>query len=321
MKRFHLILLLGTMLSLFSCTHKELCMEHPHMAPLRLEFDWRDAPSADPDGMCVFFYPLEGGEPRRFDFSDLSGGRISLAVGSYKVICYNNDTERVYFGYTSDFAMHSVFTPNTDLFAPLGLTSKAGVVPRADASERVVSTPDMLWGCSVELVEVPEVLEGEAEERVITLYPHRLVRNYTLRVLNCEGLKYAEQMCGSIYGMSGGLFFASELNFEENVTLPFECYKADETTIEAKFLTFGDNPNVCNPHSVLLYIWMTDGKIRCYGLDDAKFDVSAQVHGAADPYDVLLVIDGLDLPKPISNGSGFAPEVDDWVEINEDINM
>lgn len=46
MKRFHLVLLLGTMLSLFSCTHKELCMEHPHMAPLRLEFDWRDAPSA-----------------------------------------------------------------------------------------------------------------------------------------------------------------------------------------------------------------------------------------------------------------------------------
>ena len=44
MKRFHLILLLGPMLSLFSCTHKELCMEHPHMAPLRLEFDWRDAP-------------------------------------------------------------------------------------------------------------------------------------------------------------------------------------------------------------------------------------------------------------------------------------
>ena len=78
---------------------------------------------------------------------------------------------------------------------------------------------------------------------------------------------------------------------------------------------------MCTPHSVLLYIWMTDGKIRCYGLDDAKFDVSAQVHGAADPYDVLLVIDGLDLPKPISNGSGFAPEVDDWVEINEDINM
>ena len=47
MKRFHLVLLLGTMLSLFSCTHKELCMEHPHMAPLRLEFDWRDAPSAN----------------------------------------------------------------------------------------------------------------------------------------------------------------------------------------------------------------------------------------------------------------------------------
>lgn len=316
-----LSLFLSAVLSLNSCTHKELCMEHPHMAPLRVQFDWRDAPSADPDGMCVFFYPIEGGVPRRFDFNNITGGKISLSVGRYKVICYNNDTERVYFGNDDDFALHSVYSPTTDLFAPLGLTSKIGSIPRADHEERVVSTPDMLWGCSVQEVEVPEVAEDEAEERLITLYPHQLVRNYTLRVLHCDGLKYAGQMCGSLYGMSPGLYFSTKQDFAENVTIPYECYKLDESTIEAKFLSFGDNPDVCKAHRIVLYIWMSDGKIYCYGLNDDKFDVSDQVHSAPDPFDVYLEIDGLDLPKPISNGSGFSPDVDDWVQIEGDINL
>lgn len=320
MKKLRLMLLFTAMLCLCSCTHKELCMEHPHPVPLRLEFDWRDAPTASPDGMCVFFYPEKGGQPRRFDFSNISGGRISLAAGRYKLICYNNDTERVYFGNTDSFGLHSIFTPTTDLFAPLGLSSKAGTVPRADAAERVVSTPDLIWGCSVQEIEVEE-LPADSAERVITLYPHLLVRNYTLHVKNCDGLKYAGQMCGSLYGMASGIYLNSEENFSENATIPYECYKLDDTTIEAKFLTFGDNPAVCKPHRVVLYIWMSDGKIYCYGLNDDKYDVTDQVHNAPDPYNVYLEIDGMDLPKPISNGSGFSPDVDDWVEVKGDINL
>lgn len=321
MKRLKILFILLALTSLCSCNHKRLCMEHPHMAPLRLVFDWRDAPEAEPDGMCVFFYPEQGGQPRRFDFNNRTGGSISLAVGRYRVICYNNDTERVYFGNTDNYLLHSVYSPTTDLFAPLGLTSKAGVVPRADDEERVVSTPDMMWGCSVEIIEVPDCVEGEAEERVITLYPHKLVRNYTLRVLNCSGLKYASQMCGSLYGMSPGIKFDGEKPFAENVTIPFVCYALDDTTIEAKFLTFGHNADVCKPHRAVLYIWMKDGKIYCYGLESEKFDLTTQVHNAPDPYNVYLEIDGLDLPKPISNGSGFVPDVDDWVEIEGDINL
>ena len=47
--------------------------------------------------MCVFFYPEEGGEPVRFDFTGKTGGEIDIKVGRYKVLCYNNDTEAVQF--------------------------------------------------------------------------------------------------------------------------------------------------------------------------------------------------------------------------------
>ena len=40
---------------LFSCEHKDLCYHHPHVAVVKLEFDWKNAPQANPEGMCVFF--------------------------------------------------------------------------------------------------------------------------------------------------------------------------------------------------------------------------------------------------------------------------
>lgn len=50
---------------LFSCEHKELCFHHPHVVTVRVDFDWKNAPQANPEGMCVFFIlkrvgPLSG---------------------------------------------------------------------------------------------------------------------------------------------------------------------------------------------------------------------------------------------------------------------
>ena len=78
-----LFYLLTALLMLTSCEHKELCYYHPHAAKVKVVFDWRDAPQADPDGMCVYFYPLEGGSGYRFDFNNTTGGEVDLRVGKY----------------------------------------------------------------------------------------------------------------------------------------------------------------------------------------------------------------------------------------------
>ena len=36
---------------LFSCEHKELCFHHPHVVTVRVDFDWKNAPQANPEGM------------------------------------------------------------------------------------------------------------------------------------------------------------------------------------------------------------------------------------------------------------------------------
>ena len=119
MKHTHWLWLAAALLLLASCEHKELCFHHPHTVRVRVAFDWRDAPQADPDGMCVYFYPEEGGEGRRFDFSNTTGGEVELGVGRYRVVCYNNDTEIVEFSATGDFAAHGVFTREGNVLEPI----------------------------------------------------------------------------------------------------------------------------------------------------------------------------------------------------------
>ena len=331
------VMLLAVMAMMASCVHKELCYTHPHMLKLRLEFNWRDAELADPDGMCVFFYPEDGGEYRRFDFTGRVGGEIEIEAGRYRVLCYNNDTETVVFAGMNNFSTHKVMSYETDILSPLGYSSPS-YVPRAGEDEKVVKSPEMMWGCTALDVDISEhgitytcVSRNDSrgwmqeavkrDERVITLYPHELVCEYTLEVRNVKNLKYATQISGILTGLSPELLLHDETTGPIPVTLPYEC-RIEGDKILAQFYTFGHNTELPDPHCVVLYIWMTDGKIHCFGIDNERFDVTQQVHTAPDRRHVHLIIDGLELPETDGiGGGGMTPTVDDWGEVIESILM
>ena len=297
-----------------------------------MAFDWRDAPQADPDGMCVYFYPEEGGEGRRFDFSNTTGGEVELGVGRYRVVCYNHDTEIVEFSATGDFAAHGVFTREGNVLEPI-YGNGANYAPRAAGAgnERVVVCPGMMWGCTATEVEVTEAgvsyvcatAQGagsrvESEEQVITLWPHELVCTYTYEVRHVSNLRHMAQMCGSISGMAGTLTFAGEGLGAECVTLPFPAEAAGDSTVAGRFYTFGHNTANPDPHRMVFYVVMDDGAKYCYK-DNDNLDVTMQVHNAPDFRRVHIIIDGLSLPQPIENGHGFDPSVDDWEVVREEI--
>lgn len=321
---------------LSSCEHKDLCYHHPHTKTLRVEFDWRDAPDANPEGMCVFFYPLDGEDApqRRFDFTGKTGGGIEIQVGRYRVLCYNNDTESVLLRGTDAFDTHEGYTREGSIFESI-YGSGANYAPKAKEAEdeRVVISPDMIWGCAALDVEISETgvsylcfPESEREdwsgkpavstEQVITLYPHELVCTYTYEVRNVKNLKYATQMCGSLSGMAPSLLFGDESLGTECVTIPFESVSDGGSTITGRFYTFGHHEENTAPHKLLLYVWFVDGSKYYY-----TFDVTDQIHSAPDKRHVHIIIDGLDFPQPIGNGSGFQPSVDDWQTVEEDIIM
>lgn len=342
MKR-SLIWLLGIMMAFMtSCEHKDLCYHHPHSVKIKVQFDWTNAPDANPEGMCVFFHPVledgrdadELGSAIRFDFRGMTGGEVDLQVGKYRVICYNNDTEGVLFKGKDRFETHQAYTREGHIFESI-YGNAASYAPRADGTEdeRVVISPDMMWGSTAYDVEVTDEglsytcipfkekdeLKVELMEHIITLYPAELICTYTYEIRNVTNLKSVSQMCASLSGMSGGLYFGNEELYKECVTLPVEAYKGDEKTIVGRFLTFGHHPENEQEHRMLLYVWLDNGDKVYYGQQSDKFNVTDQVHQAPDKRHVHIIIDGLDLPQVIGNGSGYELEVDDWYEIYEDI--
>lgn len=339
--------MLGLMMFTTSCEHKDLCYHHPHMAKIYVEFNWQNAPDANPLGMCVFFYPEDGGDPVRADFSSRAsgsravvGGEVTLKAGNYRIITYNNDTEGVLFGNRHLYDTHYGYTREGDILENIyGSGYRSSKTPRARGAEdeRVVICPDMMWAATAINVEitqsgvsyecVPEKDKDnyvfmENTEQVITLYPQQIVCHYSYEIINVTNLKHVAMMCGSLCSMSPSHTFSSGDLGEESVTLPVPAsFNQKEGVIRGEFFTFGHHEENEDRHRMLLYVIMDDNSKYYFGSDLERFDVTEQIHAAPNRLRVHYVIDGLDLPQAIENGHGFRPSVDDWEVIYEDIMM
>lgn len=341
-----------TLLLLSSCDHKELCFHHPHGADIRIVFDWRDAPDAHPEGMAVFFYPIDDDGLRAEDAEDeptnaeyyrrdlLPGGGelYNIPVGKYRVICYNNDTDGVLFNNYSLFDTHYGYTREGSLLEPIygNTANRAPSAPGAEG-DRVVICPDEMWGCSVFDLEITETgvkyihypFDPDADEdvtkpvinseHVITLYPHLLTCYYDYIIHNVENSEYIYQVCASMSGMAPGMTFGNEALDKECVSIPFGASPdAKKGTITGNFITWGHHEENAKPHQLVIYVWMKGDTRGWYFIHD----VTDQVHAAPDRHHVHIEIDGLSLPKPINpTDSGFEPSVDDWVSVDFNITM
>lgn len=327
-----------------SCDHKELCYHHDHAETLRVVFDWRDAPDASPAGMVVWFYPIEGteGGALRFDVRGTEGREVRVLPGKYHIIAYNNDTELSLIGGSDDFYTHHIYTREGSIFEPASgsRSQRFGDQPPwpdGTEDERVVVSPDEVWGCKALDVEVTEQgvsylcfpLEEKDDwygrppivtEHIITLYPHDLLCRYSYEVRNVKNLGSVTNMCGVLTGMAPTLHFHDESLGPECVSIPLPAYKADATTIRGEFLTFGHNTGNEAPHRFGLYLWLKGGKSLFYGKDGDDFDVTGQVHDAPNPRRVHFIIDGLDVP-PVVSDEGWDVSFDDWNDVNEELDM
>ena len=297
---------------LVSCDY-ELCYEHPHTGELRVVFDWREAPDAAPESMSLYLFPAAGGEPLRYEFAGCAGGVVTVPEGSYRALCLNSDTERVLCRDTELWERFECSTRTTELLAGYDAYGvRAESVPRAEgtADERIAATPDELWSDRAEQVAV-----AKGDTRTLTLYPSTAVCTYTVEICGAENLKYAAALGGSLSGMAGGFLAGRGTTTAERVTVPFDASKSeDRTTLHARFLTFGQPAGSAASHMLIVYAVLSDNTKWYY-----TYDVTEQVRRAPDPYRVHILLEGLPLPKPIQNGNGFRPDVDEWQTVKIDI--
>lgn len=319
---------------LCGCEQKELCMDHMVRQRVRIAFDWHKAPDASPAGMSVYLYSTDGTGSHRFDFNNPDGGYIEVPAGNYHILCYNNDSEVNRFGSTGSYGGHCAFTRDAYLLEGLG-TLTQGSAPRASAvaDERVVLTPEQLWGSSLEGVTVNYSMVNMVHSssrttdadgvQVITLEPEHMTCHYTYTIKNVKNTEHIGQMCATISGMAPGVDISTAGKHTECVTLPIEAVLSAGNEISGEFYTFGHHTDNSSPHIITLYVWLTDGTKWVYGAtaNPGNMDVTSQVENAPDPRDVHLVIDGLELPRKVDEGGDVKPSIDDWSEVHCDIIM
>ena len=307
MKTFYGLIFIIIICLLTACEHKELCFVHTHTAELQVIFDWKYAPKAHPASMRLYLFPETGKEPLIYEFGNRTGGKITVPAGRYRALCMNNDTE-------------FIIIRNTDHYESIEAYLADGVFPRpvpragSTGEQRVKSTPDMLWSDHIEEVEVIASAEGQT----LTLYPKAIVRHYTVEIRNVENLKYLTEgeLFGSLTDMSDGFMLGTNQPAEELATLPFEMTSDGKSTVNADFYTFGYPATSTNTQYLTVYAILNDGKKYSF-----TYDVTEKIHNAPDPANVHILLDGLPLPKPIDNGGGFNPDVDEWSTVEISISM
>lgn len=303
---------------LSSCEHKELCYGHTYTAKVNVVFDWKKAPDASPESMDLYLFSEKGGTPLRYQFAGCKGGTISLPPGTYRAICLNSDTETSLYRGVGEFETFEVYTREASLLATMdGGFRSTREPPRAEGTEteRVMLSPEMVWSdkANYDGAFTLTVNAGHAAsetEQTFVLTPGQSVCTYTVTVLNAENLQYAKSLSGTLSGMSSGyLPGLGEPSGCEQCIVPFPLNSDGISTLTGEFHTFGE----CSlaTHQLVIYAVLADGSGWIY-----TYDVTKQVRTAKYPLRVDIIVSGLPLPKPITNGNGFHPDVDDWNDVH-----
>ena len=301
------------LLILTACEHKEFRYVTSPFRSLRVEFNWeRYEDFQKPEGMRVIFFPKDGtSEPWIFDFPNGEGRQIELPENEYRVICYNYDTSGISWENSNSFVEYLAKTRS--VLAP--------------DSVKACTTPSWLCGDHINWVSLENIPEGT--EKVITLYPVRMVSRYTYEVNGIRNLERVADIRASLSGMSGSLLMAEDRlpdGVSENLFFGGEI-SGDQ--IKGGFYTFGYCQDIASPQVFKLYLKCRNGMVIV-----VEQDVSAQVHSVpvkGHIGDVHLIINfkfHFDIPKfendggggnNSSGGAGFDVGVDDWGDVNVDI--
>lgn len=326
------LLLLGSCLAFTSCDYKDLCYDHHHLVSLRVLFDWQNVPEAQPEGMTVLFYNLDKPQavPTRFDLPGRNGGVVKLEPGRYRAVAYNYDTECILLRNAEEWNTITAYTRVSSIEE--GTMLSRGPIPRAAGTdnEPVILEPDMLYACAGDPIKLEvtenyttydDIIEGAGSvvsetHYTITLTPNQRTRNVNIYVTNVQNLAYSTQFGGALSTLSPSVVLANGQLGESPVSQAYTLSHTGDAQLESHFVIFGHCPYLSegeeNSHIVTLYAVLGDGTKWYYTVD-----VTDQIHDPVqnpDEYNLNIYIDGLPVPKPIVNGSGFSPTLDGWDE-------
>lgn len=275
-------------------------------AKLTIINNWKNAPTAYPEGMAYFFFPASAGDYRRFDMAGREGGEVKLPTGKYDCILFNDDTATVIETDNDSFADMSLSTSSGQLYLGSDIIKD---YPQSVAAldQHILMNPDQVWEYSATGVEVL-LTEGI---RTITTYPVPLTATYHIIVENITNLEGVAAMSGAMSGMATKVRLRDRLLSENPAILPTRLARDSERSISGRFHTFGRCSSTLTDNILFLFFRLTNGKKYTY-----EFNVTEMVKTAPDPMDVWIILKDLELPaSDPSQGGSFDVSVDGWNNI------
>lgn len=319
----YILAALALALLLPSCEYKELCLDHSHWAQVNIAFDWSNAPKAEPKSMTVLFYDLDHpeAEPVRYDYAGSTGGSARLNAGTYRIVGYNRDTETILFRHYTSVDALEAYTRWSSIEE--GTQIPRYDMPRAEGAEYepIILEPDPFYAAAT---EDTIVLQPNERNRTIVIKPDYRFINLNIRINNVPNLQYSGQFGGTLSGLASARTVVSGALNNMPATQAFPISVVGDSTLQMQTRIFGHCPEldkgVFNSHLLTIYAILADNSQWYTVMDITEQFHNAKVDEASETIEITID-DGIPLPKPIVNGSGFQPTVDGWQSIEIDVGM
>ena len=236
-----LVLTLSVIIAAASCEHKELCYYHPHVAPVRVNVDWRLFTMEEPTGMTAYAYPLHEDETRiyRFISHNINYITLELEAGSFHTIVFNQSESEygsLEFSNLEDYntAQVRVLQTKSNWYATKAPDTKVGTEPEwlaVGTAENVEVTEEMVRIAEEEFLanrqEQMMRAIGRAINNVATVTPISVIKQVEFRVY-CEGLYNLRSVRASVDGMAEGCILATGEVTQGSVSHTIDAWSIEE---------------------------------------------------------------------------------------------
>lgn len=281
---------------------------------LQIRFLWDEAPKAEPESMIMYVFSGEA-QPVVLPFEDINGGPAVLPPSDYQFIAMNDGTELLTSG--TSFESFQVFAPETSLptFSRIFASNRA--VPLAEGTEeqRYFLQPEWLQTDGIDHMMVT------METDVVEFMMHEAVKSYYFIIRNVDNLTHVNDITATLSGMSESWRAGYGTCTDTQCMIPFEMEVGTDNTVSGRVQSFGHCPSSdIHRHLLTVYFLMDNGQ-KLY----MTIDVTDQLH--EDEHwnggDTPIIVEGLPLPYSDDPAAGgmFNPEVGDWIDVEEEIEL
>lgn len=267
---------------------------------LRIVFDW-DGYVDIPPGMNLMFYPLEdsynnGSTPIKHQLQ-YDGGKISLPVGKYNVLVYNDYTYNIcYRGMECFNTAEAYLEPHTRL--PLS---------RSIPVVRSVTEPDIFYAARIMELNV------SGEEQVVTVRP--VLKTLKLFVhAGIDGIQYVSQADGSVTGAAGNVMLCTGQTSDPTPSKRIFSFSVGGSGLYAETRTFLCANPMEEYYELELAFLLRNNSVS---MGKFKYDVTRQIvgklrehNGKIPPEGIHIYIDEVKVDEV--SGDGFDAVVDSW---------